>query len=69
MSNKPNKWLQLINIPIQMGVIIFLFSYFGSWLDEKYPNEYSAYTIIFSVFSVFLSIYNVIKQVNNLNNE
>ncbi|MEO8254770.1 MAG: F0F1-ATPase subunit, partial [Flavobacterium sp.] len=26
-----NKWLSLINIPIQMGVIIFLFSYLGNW--------------------------------------
>ena len=70
-SNNKNasKWLALINIPIQMGVIIFLFSYFGTWLDEKYPNEYSAYTIIFSLLSVFLSLYNVIKQVNNLNNK
>lgn len=70
-SNNKNasKWLALINIPIQMGVIIFLFSYFGTWLDEKYPNEYSAYTIIFSILSVFLSLYNVIKQVNNLNNK
>lgn len=66
---KPSKWLALINIPIQMGAIILLFSYFGSWLDEKYPNEYSAYTIIFSLLSVFLSLYNVIKQVNNLNNK
>ena len=70
-SNNKNasKWLALINIPIQMGVIIFLFSYFGTWLDEKYPNEYSAYTLIFSLLSVFLSLYNVIKQVNNLNNK
>jgi hypothetical protein len=70
-SNNKNttKWLALINIPIQMGAIIFLLSYFGSWLDEKYPNEYSAYTIIFSLLSVFLSLYNVIKQVNHLNNK
>lgn len=70
-SNNKNtsKWLALINIPIQMGAIIFLLSYFGTWLDEKYPNEYSAYTIIFSLLSVFLSLYNVIKQVNNLNNK
>ena len=70
-SNNKNtsKWLALINIPIQMGVIIFLLSYFGTWLDEKYPNKYSAYTIIFSLLSVFLSLYTVIKQVNNLNNK
>ena len=34
-----NKWLALINIPIQMGVIIFAFSYLGNWLDETHPNK------------------------------
>jgi hypothetical protein len=34
-----NKWLTLINIPIQMGIIVFLFSYLGRWLDEKYTNQ------------------------------
>ncbi len=68
-NKNPSKWLALINIPIQMGAIIFLLSYLGSWLDDKYPNKYSAFTIIFSLLSVFLSLYNVIKQVNNLNNK
>ena len=38
-----NKWLALINIPIQMGAIIFLFSYLGNWLDEKYPNSHNRF--------------------------
>ncbi|MDN3675376.1 AtpZ/AtpI family protein [Flavobacterium branchiarum] len=62
-----NKWLVFINIPIQMGVIIFLFSYLGMWLDEKYSNGGSLWTIILSLFSVFLALYNVIRQVKNLN--
>ena len=36
-----NKWLALINIPIQMGAIIFLFSYLGDWLDENHPKSQS----------------------------
>lgn len=67
-NNKSNnKWLALINIPIQMGVIIFLFSYLGIWLDKKYSNGGSLWTIILSLFSVFLALYNVIRQVKNLN--
>lgn len=66
-NQKNNKWLVFINIPIQMGVIIFLFSYFGIWLDEKYSNGGSLWTIILSLFSVFLALYNVIRQVKNLN--
>jgi hypothetical protein len=42
MDNNPkkraNKWLALINIPIQMGAIIFAFSYLGNWLDENHPH-------------------------------
>jgi hypothetical protein len=66
-KNQRNKWITLINIPIQMGVIIFLFSYLGSWLDEKYSNGSSVWIIVLSLFSVFLALYNVIRQVKNLN--
>ncbi|WP_343696188.1 AtpZ/AtpI family protein [Flavobacterium sp.] len=62
-----NKWIALINIPFQMGVIIFIFSYFGVWLDDKYSDGGSLWTIVLSLFSVFLALYNVIRQVKNLN--
>ena len=66
-NKQNNKWVALINIPFQMGIIIFLFSYFGIWLDEKYSNGGSLWTIVLSLFSVFLALYNVIRQVKNLN--
>jgi hypothetical protein len=69
-KKKPlNKWLQLINIPIQMGVVIFLFAYFGKWLDEHYQNLNSPNSKIFTMIGVFLALYNVISQVNQLNKE
>jgi F0F1-type ATP synthase assembly protein I len=52
-----------------MGAIIFLLSYLGSWLDEKYSDGSSVWIIVLSLFSVFLALYNVIRQVKNLNNE
>ncbi|RAR49747.1 AtpZ/AtpI family protein [Flavobacterium lacus] len=58
-----------MNIPFQMGVIIFAGVYFGNWLDEKQQNENALYTIIFSLLAVFIALYNVIQQVKNLNNE
>lgn len=61
-----NKWLVFMNIPIQMGVIIFVFTYLGMWLDDKYTNS-SVFTIILSLFAVFVALYNVIRQVKNLN--
>jgi len=66
-NNRRNKWLAFINIPFQMGIIIFAFSYLGMWLDKKYSNGSSVWTIILSLFSVFLALYNVIRQVKNLN--
>lgn len=63
----PNKWLALIGIPFQMGVIIFLFSWFGSWLDESTQNTSKLYFIIFTMLGVALALYNVIRQVNQIN--
>ncbi len=66
-KNKFNKWLVLINIPIQMGIIIFIFSFFGKCLDENYGNSTNDYTKIVTLVGVFLALYNVIRQVNQLN--
>ncbi|NBL65369.1 F0F1-ATPase subunit [Flavobacterium sp. NST-5] len=59
--------MALLGIPLQMGFIIFIFTYAGIWLDEKYPNDHSVWTIILSIFSVFVALYNVIRQVKELN--
>ncbi|WP_269234118.1 AtpZ/AtpI family protein [Flavobacterium flavigenum] len=66
-NNKRNKWLALINIPFQMGVIIFLFSYLGSWLDENHPSTKVYYNKILVMVGVGLALYNVIRQVNEIN--
>lgn len=63
-----NKWLSLINIPIQMGVIIFVFAYLGKWLDEKYPNPKEIYTKSITILGVFLAMYNVYRQVKDIGN-
>jgi len=69
-KKKPlNKWLQLINIPIQMGVVIFIFSYLGNYLAEKYGNVNESNTKIFTLLGVFLALYNVYRQVNQLSKE
>jgi hypothetical protein len=66
-KNKRNKWIALINIPIQMGVIIFLFSYLGTWLDETHPSPTVYYNKILVMVGVGLALYNVIRQVNEIN--
>lgn len=71
MDNNPkkraNKWLALINIPIQMGAIIFAFSYFGNWLDDNHPHPRVYYNKILVLVGVALALYNVIRQVNEMN--
>lgn len=52
---------------MQMGATIFLFSWFGGWLDDEYGNTKNTNRIIFTLIGVFLSLYYVIKQVNQLN--
>jgi Putative F0F1-ATPase subunit Ca2+/Mg2+ transporter len=72
MENKPgfkksNQWLQLINIPIQMGVIVFMSYKLGFWLDENYPNNKIYYYKVCTMVGVFLALYNVHRQVTEIN--
>jgi len=62
-----NKWLALINIPIQMGVIIFLFAYFGNWLDGKYLNSHNVYVKILTLLGVAIAFYNINRQLKEIN--
>ena len=66
-DNGIRKWAVFSGIAIQMGVTIGLGAFAGVKLDEKYPNKYSAYTIIFSLLGVFISLYALIKQLQKLN--
>lgn len=70
-SNKKqtNKWLVFMNIPFQMGLIIFLGVMFGQWLDEKFKIEGDILTIVFSLLAVFIALYNVIRQVTKMSND
>lgn len=61
------KWLILINIPIQMGIIIFLFSYLGNWLDVEYPNPNKIYVKILTLVGVAIAFYNLNRQLKDVN--
>ena len=73
MTQKPkkqlNNYIKFSGIAFQMIAIICLFAFFGVWLDGKFPNDFSAYTLIFSLFGVALAMYFVIKQVTNMNKD
>lgn len=57
----------MINIPIQMGIIVFLFSLLGKYLDKNHPHEKLDYTKLLIIVGVFIAMYNVYKQVNQIN--
>jgi len=63
-----NKWLALINIPIQMGVIVFVFAYGGKWLDGKYPNPHSLYVKLLTMVGIAIAFYNINRQLKDINN-
>lgn len=67
MKKQRNKWLALINIPVQMGIVIFLFAYLGRWLDEKYVNENNIFVKIFVLIGVALAFYNLNRQLKEIN--
>lgn len=62
-----NKWLAFINIPIQMGAIIFLFAYSGDWLDAKYPNTHNIFVKILTLLGVAIAFYNINRQLKEIN--
>lgn len=50
-----------------MGAIVFAFSYFGNWLDEKYPNSNDVYVKIATLVGVALAFYNINRQLKDIN--
>ncbi|WP_298149977.1 AtpZ/AtpI family protein [Flavobacterium sp.] len=66
-KKKPNKWLALINIPIQMGIIIFAFAWLGKWLDRKYANPNDIYVKILTLSGIAIAFYNINRQLKEIN--
>jgi F0F1-type ATP synthase assembly protein I len=64
-----SKFARLSGIGIQMGATIFLGSYLGKYLDERFPSNKKWFTILFTLLAVGISLYNILRQVNRLNKE
>ncbi|MGB6151350.1 MAG: AtpZ/AtpI family protein [Pricia sp.] len=56
---------QLSGIGLQMGLTIYLGNLLGSWLDQKFEQDF--WEIGMTLFAIFVSLYSVIKQANDLN--
>ena len=62
-----NKWQSLISIPIQMGIIVFLFSKLGQWLDGKFINKHNLYVKVLTLVGVAIAFYNIARQLKEIN--
>ncbi len=63
------KWLALINISAQMGLIIFVSFKIGSWLDTFYPSPKIVYYKLITIIGVFLALYNVYRQIQDISKD
>jgi uncharacterized membrane protein YfcA len=69
MKDDQRKYLHLINIAFQMGIIIAAGVFLGIWLDGKFPNKYSAFTIGVSLLGVFVALYQVYRGISDMNKD
>lgn len=52
-----------------MGVVIGGFTWFGTWMDEKYPNEKNIWTVVFALAGVLISMFYMIMDILRITKE
>jgi F0F1-type ATP synthase assembly protein I len=62
-KKKQNALIRFSSAGIQMGVIIGLFTWLGTYLDEKYHNTTAYWTVGLSLFGVIAGLTIVIREV------
>lgn len=66
-KRKGNMYVRFSSIGIQMGLIIFLCTWFGVYLDELYSNKTPWFTLALSLIGVIGSMVLIIRSVTKLN--
>ena len=64
-----NKYVRFSSVAMQMGGTVAGMALLGSWLDEKYNPEGTAFTLSLTLFGVVASMYLVIREVINLSKD
>jgi len=64
-----SKFARFSSVGIQMGVIIALFTWLGSYLDGSYKMKTPWWTLGLSLFGVIAGLTLVIKEVIKMGNE
>ena len=66
---RSNMYIRFSSIGIQMGAIIFIFTWLGIYLDEYLKMETPWMTILLSLFGVIGSLVLIIREVSNLHQD
>jgi len=64
-----SKFVRFSSLGIQMGAIIALFTWLGTYLDARYNSKTPWWTIGLSLFGVLTSLVIVIREVIKMGNE
>ncbi len=64
-----NKYLRLSSAGIQMGALIALFTWLGTYLDDIYTTTTPWWTISLALFGVLAGLVIVIREVLKLSKE
>ena len=68
-KKQPKRFIILIAVASQMGIIIFLGANLGKFLDAKYQAEKAWFTITLTLVALLLSLYSVLQTLKKLNND
>ena len=61
-NKETRKWLRFSGIAIQMGLIIWLGSLLGSYIDNKTERKDELWTKIITMIAVLLTMISVIRE-------
>lgn len=64
-----SKFARFSGLGIQMGAVIAIFTWLGTYLDKKFASKTPLWTIGLSLFGVMAGLYLVIKEVIKMGKE
>ena len=72
MPNQDNplkNFIKLSGLGIQIGGIVYIFIYFGKWIDLYLNNNTKTFVAIGAITGVAVSLYVVLKQLEKIHKE
>ncbi len=61
-----NKFIRLSGVGLQIGITIYLASFFGKKLDAYYQNEKNYFTLILILFAFIGSMFSLMIQLKKI---